>query len=170
MDAWLDNARLVCVASGVVFGAITWLVLRPFGWRRFLGRCPVLIVTAGAFLFIAASELPAAFPKPFQRYLGHSIYEMVSVDAHTTESWALLWGVRCGTVLDYLILASAIWAIANLIRRDSPLSNVLTLLLSGGWFFLYVWASVRKKQVFRFDEEDGWGMSRYRKSGPAPEA
>jgi hypothetical protein len=144
MATWLDNARLVYVVSVVVFGVITWLVLRPFGWRRFVGRFPILIVTAGAFFFIAASELPAAFPKPFQWYLGHSIYEMVSVDAHTTESWALLWGGRCGTVFDYLIIGSAIWAIANLIRRDSPLSNVLTLLLGVGWFFLYVWASVAR--------------------------
>ena len=41
-----------------------------------------------------------------------------------------------------MILGSAIWAIANLIRRDSLLSNVLTLLLGVGWFFVYVWASL----------------------------
>jgi len=144
MANWLDNARLVCGVSVLVFGAITWLVLRPFGWRRFLGRCPLLIVTAGAFLFIAATELPVAFPKLFQWYLGYSIHEMVSVDAHTTESWALLWGERCGTVFDYLILGSAIWAVANLIRRDSPWSNVFALLLTLGWFFLYAWASVAR--------------------------
>jgi hypothetical protein len=144
MTTWLDSARLICLVSALGFGIIIWLVLRPFSWRRFLGRCPVLIVTAGAFLFIAASELPAAFPIPFQWYLGHPIYEMVSVDAHTTESWALLWGERCGTVFHDLIFGSAIWAIANLIRRESPLSNVLTLLLGVGWFFLYVWASVAR--------------------------
>src|SRR5271169_1218333 len=127
MATWLDNAGLVCFVSVVVFGAIAWLVLRPFGWRRFLGRCPLLIVTAGAFFFIAATELPAAFPRPFQWYLGHSILGMVSVDAHTEEIWILLWGERCGTVFDYMILGSAIWAITNLIRRDFPLSNVLTL-------------------------------------------
>jgi len=144
LATWLDNELLVCVVSVVVSGVISWLVLRPFGWRRFLGRCPVLIVTAGAFIFIAASELPAAFPKPFQWYLGHSIHEMVSVDAHTTESWDLFWAEWCGTVFDYLILGSAIWAIANLIRRDSLLSNVLTLLLGVGWFFVYVWASLAR--------------------------
>jgi len=144
MATWLDNARLVCVASAAVFGAITWLILRPFGWRRFVGRCPVLIVTAGAFLIIAASELPVAFPKPFQWYLGHSIHEMVSVDAYTTESWALFWGERCGTVFDYMILGSAILAISNLIRRNSPLSNVLSLLLGVGWFLFYMWASVAR--------------------------
>ena len=144
MTSWLDNARLVCVVSVVVFGAITWLVLRPFGWRRFLGRCPLLIVTAGAFLFIAATQLPAVLQKPFEWYLGHSTHEMVSVNAHTTERWTIFWGERCGTVFDYMILGSAIWAIVNLIRRDSPLSNVLSLLLSVGWFFLYVWASMAR--------------------------
>jgi hypothetical protein len=142
MATWLDNAGLVCFVSVVVFGAIAWLVLQPFGWRRFLGRCPLLIVTAGAFFFIAATEFPAAFPRPFQWYIGHSILEMVSVDAHTKEIWILLWGERCGTVFDYMILGSAIWAITNLIRRDFPLSNVLTLLLSVGWFFFYGWAIV----------------------------
>ena len=144
MTSWLENARLVCVVSVIVFGAITWLVLRPFGWRRFLGRCPLLIVTAGAFFFIAAAELPAAFPMPFQWYLGHSINEMVSADAHTEESWILFWGERCGTVFDYMIFGSAIWAIANLIRRDSPHWNVLTLILSVGWFCVYLWASMAR--------------------------
>ena len=144
MAIWLDNADLVCLVSVVMFGAIAWLVLRPFGWRRFLGRCPLLIVTAGAFLFIAATELPDAFQKPSQWFLGHSIHSMVSVNAHMTETWTILWGEWCGTVFRYMILGSAIWAIANLLRRDSPVSNVLTLLLSLGWFFLYVWASVAR--------------------------
>jgi hypothetical protein len=144
MATWLDNAGLVCLVSVVLFGAIAWLVLRPFGWRRFLSRCPLLIVTAGAFFFIAATELPAAFQWPFQWYLGHAIYGMVSVDAHTTESWILLWAERCRTVFNCLTLGSAIWAIANLVRRASPLWNVFALLLSVGWFFFYVWASVAR--------------------------
>jgi hypothetical protein len=82
MATWLDNAGLVCLVSVLLFGAIAWLVLRPFGWRRFLSRCPLLIVTAGAFFFIAATELPVAFQRSFQWYLGDSIDELVSVDAH----------------------------------------------------------------------------------------
>jgi hypothetical protein len=139
MKSWLDNAGLVCFVSVVAFCGIAWLVLRPFGWRRFLGRCPLLIVTAGAFFFIAAAELPAAFPGLFQKYLGHSIHGMVNPDAYTRISWIFLWGGRCVAVFACMILGSAVWAIANLIRKDSPLSNALTLILIVGWFYLYVW-------------------------------
>ena len=107
------------------------------------GRCPVLIVTAGAFLFIAVTP-PVAFPKPFQWYLGHSINEMVSVDAHTNESWALLWGRAVWDSVRLFDLGQRHWAVLNAIWRDSPLSNMLTLLLGVGWFFLNVWASVAR--------------------------
>jgi hypothetical protein len=148
MDAWRDNPGLICVVSVVLFGIIAWLILRPLGWRKFLGRCPLLIVTGVPFLFVAAVDLPEAFRRQFERHLDHSINDMVywHVSATITngENWIALWGERCGTVFDYLILGSAIWAMVNLIRRDSPLSNVLTLCLGVGWFFLFVWASMAR--------------------------
>ena len=91
---------------------------------------------------MAASEFPVAFQKSFERYLGHSIYDMVSAGASMEESWVLLWGERCGTIFDFMIIGSVIWANVNLIRRNSVGSNVLTLLFSVAWFFVYVWASM----------------------------
>jgi hypothetical protein len=144
MAFWRDNPGLICLVSVALFWVFAWLILRPFGWRRFLGRCPLLVVTAGAFLSIAATELPEASQRLFEQYLGHSINEMVywqmSGGITTGENWIALWAQECWVVFRYMILGSAIWAIANLVRRDAVLSNVLTLVLSAGWFFLYVWA------------------------------
>lgn len=94
MAAWRDNPGLICVVSVVLFGIIAWLLLRPLGWRRFLGRCPLLIVTGGKFLFIAAVDLPEAFQRQFEWYIGHSINDMVywQVSGGITngENWVAL--------------------------------------------------------------------------------
>jgi hypothetical protein len=95
-----------------------------------------LLVTAGALLFIAAIELPVAFQRSFEWYLGHSIHDMVGAGENMEENWIALWADRCGAVFDYMILGSAIWAIANLIRRDAVWWNMLTLLVSMGWYIL----------------------------------
>jgi hypothetical protein len=137
---WLDNAGQVCLVSFIVFCVIAWLILRPLGWRRFFGRCPLLIVSAGAFFFIAVAELPAAFPTQFRWYLGHSVHDMVRTDANTSERWTIFWGERCGTVFHYMIVGSIIWAIINLIRGDSPVSNAFAFMLSVGWLYLYLFA------------------------------
>jgi hypothetical protein len=148
MAAWRDNPALIGLTSVTLFWVSAWLILRPFGWRRFLGRCPLLVVTAGTFLSIAATELPEALQRPFERYLGHPINDMVywhlSGDITTGENWIALWGEECWVVFRYMILGSAIWAIANLVRREAVWSNVLALISSAAWFFLYVWASMAR--------------------------
>jgi hypothetical protein len=53
------------------------------------------------------------------------------------EDWFTYWGASVGTVFRYVILVSAGWAIVNLFRRDATWSNVLTLVVSFGWAYLY---------------------------------
>jgi len=144
MTAWHDNPGIVCVVSLLLFAVIAWLLLRPLSGRRLLGRTPFLIVTAGVLLFVAAIEIPEALRTPFEHYLGHSIHSMVRVSDTEEENWDLLWGERCGTVFDYMILGSAILAIVNLFRRNAAWLNVSALFLSVGWFFLFIWSTLAR--------------------------
>jgi hypothetical protein len=108
----------------------------------------LFIVTGGGFLFIGVSDLPEATPRLFEHYLGHSLNAMVSQQLSgggtMSENWLLFWGESCGTVFDYAVLASSIFAIVNLVRRHAIWSNVLALILSFGWACIYVWASIAR--------------------------
>lgn len=141
MTAWRDSPGIFCVVSLLLFAAIAWLLLRPLGARRLLGRTPFLILTAGVLLFVAAIEIPEALRTPFEHFLGHSIHGMVRVSNTEEENWDLLWGERCGTVFDYMILGSVILAIVNLFRRNAVWLNVSALFLSVGWLFLFIWST-----------------------------
>ena len=129
-------------ASLLIFVAVTWLSLRPFSWRRFLGRCPILLVTAGVLLLIAAAVLPRALPTLFERSLGHPIHGLVRVSNTEQENWDLLWDERVGAAFKWMILGSAVWAIANLLFRNAVRLNAIALLVLVGWVLLFVWVAV----------------------------
>jgi hypothetical protein len=138
----------ICLGSATFSGLIAYLLFRPFRWRQFVGHLPLFLVSGGALLFIAVATLPEATPHLSARFLGHSLNDMVtqrlSGGVTMTENWVTFWGESVVTAFRYVILASAIWAIANLFRRDAVWSNVLTLMLSLGWAFIYLWASVAR--------------------------
>ena len=94
---------------------------------------------------MALADLPEALQSLFERYLGHSIYEMVyerqSSGTIFGELWTNRWWERVASVFDFVILLSAVWAIVNLSRRHAVRSNVIALLLIFGWICLIVWAT-----------------------------
>jgi hypothetical protein len=152
-DFWREHPALSCSGLAATSIAIGYFVFRPFNWRRFLERCPLFLVTGGALFFMALANLPEALQKPFEWYLGHSIFEMVyehqSSGTVFGELWTNRWWGWVGTLFDATILVGAIWAVVNLSREyavKSPSavamrSNVLALLLIFGWVCLIVWAS-----------------------------
>ena len=146
MVSW--HYTLICLGSAALSGIIAYFLLRPFSWKQFVGRLPLFLVTGGGFLFVAVITLPEATPGLFERYLGHSLNDMVtrrlSGGAIMSENWPTFWGESVGTVFHYMIVASVIWAILNLFRRDAVRSNILTVILSCGWFFIYLWASMAR--------------------------
>ena len=104
------------------------------------------MVSGGAFLLMAISNLPEALPKPFEWYLGHSIYKMVyehqSSGTVFGELWTNRWWERVSAVFDSMILVSVVWAIVNLARRRAVRSNAVALLVVFGWVSLIIWASL----------------------------
>jgi len=129
-------AGLFCSVLTALSIAIGYFLFRPLNWRQFLDRCPLFLVTGGALFLMAVADLPEALQKLFERYLGHSIYEMVyehqSSGIVFGELWTNRWWGHVATVLDSAILLSAVWAIVNLSRRHAVRSNVLALLLIFG--------------------------------------
>jgi hypothetical protein len=142
---WRDHPAFPCLLSGTLSIAIGCFLFRPLGLRQLLGRCPLFLVTGGALMLITFANLPEALQSVFERYLGHSIYEMVyeqqSSGTIFGELWTNRWSERLGTFLECMILASAVWAIVNLSRKDAVRSNQLALLVVFGWVCLILWAS-----------------------------
>ena len=94
---------------------------------------------------MAVGNLPEAMPRLFERYLGHSldavVAQQLSGGGTLTENWLTSWGESIATIFDYIVLASVIWAIANLLRRHAVWSNALTLVLGLGWVCILIWAT-----------------------------
>ena len=138
-------AGLFCSVLTALSIAIGYFLFRPLNWRQFLDRCPLFLVTGGVLFLMAVADLPEALQKLFERYLGHSIYEMVyehqSSGTVFGELWTNRWWGRVATVGDSAILLSAVWAIVNLSRRHAVRLNVLALLLIFGWICLIVWGT-----------------------------
>ena len=94
---------------------------------------------------MAIGDLPQAFPGLFEKYLGHSMYQMVyrQEDSGITfgELWINRWQDRTATGLQFLIFAAVVWAIVNVSRKHAPRANAFALLLIVGWICLIVWAT-----------------------------
>ena len=142
MSFWSDHPELICLGSAAISISIAFLLLRPFKQQQLVRRLPLFLVTGGAFLFGAVITLPEVWPHIFERFLGHSLSDMVtrqlSAGVIMSEEWITFWGESVGIVFDLTILASAIWAVVNLFRKTAIWSNVLTLMVSRGWACLYV--------------------------------
>jgi hypothetical protein len=148
MFSWHNQLALICLGSAALSALIAYFLLRPFRSKQFVGRLPLFLVTGGAFLFVAVVTLPETTPRLFERCLGHSLNDIVirrlSGGVTMSENWLTFWGESVGTAFRYMILASVIWAIVNLLRRDAVRSNLLALGLSFGWALIYVWASLAR--------------------------
>ena len=138
-----DHPALICLGSAAISAVIAYLLLRPFRRQQLVRRLPLFLVTGGAFLFGAVITLPEAWPRTFERFLGHSVSDMVTRQLSTGvimgENWLTVWGKSVGTAFHFTILASALWAIVNLFRKTAIWSNALTLMMSLSWACLYVW-------------------------------
>jgi hypothetical protein len=143
-DFW-RHAGFFCSVLAALSIVVGYFLFRPLSLRQFLGRFPLFLVTGGVFFLMALANLPEALQKLFERYLGHSIYEMVyqhqSSGTVFGQLWTNWWWERVGAVFDFLIFVSAVWAIVNLARRHAMRSNVLALLLVFGWIWCIVWAT-----------------------------
>jgi hypothetical protein len=142
---WRDHPGLPCTVLAALSIAIGYFLFRPLNWRRFLERGPLFLVTGGPLFLMALANLPEALQKPFEWYLGHSIFEMVyehqSSGTVFGELWTNWWWGWVGTLFDGAVLVGAIWAIVNLSRQYAVRSNVIALLLTFAWVCLLVWAS-----------------------------
>jgi hypothetical protein len=148
MASWHNQYELICLGSAAISTLIAYLLLRPFKRQQLVGRLPLFLVTGGAVLFFAVVNLPEATPHFFERLLGHSLSDMVtrqlSGGVTMSEDWLTFWGESVGTAFHFIILVSVLWAIVNLLRRTAVWSNVITLMMSFGWYCIYVWASVAR--------------------------
>jgi hypothetical protein len=142
------QAALFCSVLAALSIVIGYLLFRPLSWRQFLGRSPLFLATGVPLFLMALYYLPEALQTLFERYLGHSIYEMVyehqSSGTVFGELWTDRWWGHVATVLDFAIILSAVWAIVNLSRRHAVRSNALALLLIFGWICLIVWATTNR--------------------------
>jgi hypothetical protein len=148
MAFWQNQPALTCLGSTTISALVGYLLLRPFRREQLARRLPLFLVTGGTFFFIAVLELPETAPYLFEQCLGHSLNEMVirrlGNGVTMGENWLTLWGESVAAAFRYVIIASMIWAIVNLFRRDAVRTNILTLVLSLGWAWVYLWASLAR--------------------------
>jgi hypothetical protein len=74
---WRDHPAFLCLVFGILSIAIGYFLFRRLSWHQTLGRCPLFLVTGGAFILVALVNRPEALQNLFERHLGHSIYEIV---------------------------------------------------------------------------------------------
>jgi hypothetical protein len=138
-------ASVFCGGSLALSIVLGYFVFRPFGWQHLLDRLSLFLVTGGALLTIAIGDLPDALPGTFERYLGHSLYQMVyrqeGPGSTFGELWINSWQDGTATLFECLVLAAVLLAIVNLFRRRAVRVNTIALCVAFGWVCLVLWAA-----------------------------
>ena len=127
MDFEHTHPLLLCLLALLGWLIVCVLMLWPFSLKRGIDKVPFVICFGSIPLELAVMVSPKGLRHIFEWFLGHSIY---AKRFDTDWQWINRWEMAVATLFFWLIVVGGLFAIVNLGRRRSWISNLLAVIIT----------------------------------------